>query len=57
MSKGSPTGEKLEEYVEVLLDYQYEDRGQTCSMFKGETLMVLKHSNHVWWQVGIESCP
>lgn len=53
MSEGSPTGEKLEEYVEVLLDYEYEDRGHTYSMSKGETLMVLKHSNNVWWQVGI----
>ncbi|KAG0722309.1 Rho GTPase-activating protein 12 [Chionoecetes opilio] len=51
MSEGSPPREKLEDYVEVLLDYQYVDRGQAYTISKGETLMVLKRSNNVWWQV------
>ncbi|XP_063868935.1 uncharacterized protein LOC135104997 isoform X3 [Scylla paramamosain] len=51
MSEGNPTGEKLEEYVEALQDYQYEHHGQTFIISKGEIFLVLKSTNNIWWQV------
>ncbi|XP_045123637.1 rho GTPase-activating protein 12-like isoform X2 [Portunus trituberculatus] len=51
MSEGNPKGEKLEEYVEALQDYQYEHHGQTFIISKGEIFLVLKSTNNIWWQV------
>lgn len=51
MNEGSPAGEKQEQYVEVLFNYEYEHKGQWYFLHKGEILMVHRRTTDHWWQV------
>lgn len=53
MNEGNPAGEEHHQFVEVIHDYKYENKGQKYVLQKGEILMVHNHTTDIWWQVCI----
>lgn len=53
MNEGNPAEEEHHQFVEVIHDYKYENKGQKYVLQKGEILMVHNHTTDIWWQVCI----
>lgn len=53
MNEGNPAGKEHHQFVEVIHDYKYENKGQKYVLQKGEILMVHNHTTDIWWQAPV----